>query len=121
MHASWLDICSSEAYLLKRGHMMADQTDAESCKPLMGGYLAIQEVLGMLRKAFPAKAKNYVFSVSVFTTAAMSALVLRLWPPWQFYVGSSVCETWLIKPLRQTSFREFLGVTTRTIEIYRNT
>ncbi|CAK9043499.1 unnamed protein product [Durusdinium trenchii] len=42
-------------------------------------------------KRIDAIAKNYVFSVSVFTTAAMSAVVLRLWPPWQFYLGSSIC------------------------------
>eukprot|EP00913_Durusdinium_trenchii_P002142 g1979.t1 len=48
-------------------------------------------LISLLMKRIDAIAKNYVFSVSVFTTAAMSAVVLRLWPPWQFYLGSSIC------------------------------
>eukprot|EP00434_Breviolum_minutum_P008360 symbB.v1.2.007379.t1/scaffold449.1/size202926/9 len=48
-------------------------------------------LISLLMRRIDAIAKNYVFSVSIFTTAGLSAVVLRHWPPWQFYMGASIC------------------------------
>eukprot|EP00435_Cladocopium_sp_Y103_P032199 s207_g8.t1 len=48
-------------------------------------------LISLLMRRIDAIAKNYVFSVSIFTTAGMTAMILRHWPPWQFYLGASIC------------------------------
>ncbi len=58
------------------------------------GNLSISTVGGFHAIWESSQAKNYVFSVSIFTTAGLSAVVLRHWPPWQFYLGASICVAW---------------------------
>ncbi|CAJ1346711.1 unnamed protein product, partial [Effrenium voratum] len=54
-------------------------------------------LISLLMRRIDSIVKNYAFSASIFTTAALSAGLLQHWPGWHFYLGDGVQYSWRVE------------------------